>query len=88
MIHSNVLCVTGEKYWLWIPSGAGLVCGILRFFMSYPETVDGMYKEISHFHVDWKIAPQTIFLSLISLACGASLGPEQALVRVFICLFV
>jgi H+/Cl- antiporter ClcA len=47
--------------------------------------VDGIFKEINHFHVDWRIAPTSIFLSLVSLACGATLGPEQALVRINNC---
>lgn len=69
----------GEQYWIYVPMGAGFIVGVLRYFMNYPEQVDGLFKEINHYHVDWKIAPQTILLSLISLAGGASLGPEQAL---------
>ena len=61
--------------------GSGFLVGVLRYMMNYPEQVDGLFKEINTYHVDWTIAPQTIFLSLISLAGGASLGPEQALVR-------
>ena len=45
------------------------------------ETIDGIFKEINTYHVDHTIAPQTILLSVISLGGGASLGPEQALVR-------
>jgi hypothetical protein len=44
------------------------------------EQIDGIFKEINTYHVDHTIAPQTILLSCISLAGGATLGPEQALV--------
>lgn len=46
---------------------------------SYPENLDGIFKEINTCHVDYRHAPLTLFISMISLACGATLGPEQAL---------
>ena len=51
-----------------------------RVLLNYPEKIDGIFKEISHYHVEPSTAPATILLSAISLGGGCSLGPEQALV--------
>ena len=50
-----------------------------RVLLKYPESIDGIFKEIEHYHVNPKYAPATILLSAISLGGGACLGPEQAL---------
>lgn len=53
--------------------------GILRYFASYPNNLPGLFQEIHSYHVDPQWAPYTIIISAISLAGGASLGPEQGL---------
>ena len=69
----------GQIWWIAVPSGGGLVIGLIRYFVSFPENIDGMFKEIQHAHVDYKWAPFTYLISLISLSCGACLGPEAGL---------
>ena len=55
--------------------------GSLRVLMKYPENLPGFFKEVTDCHVDPTWAPHTVLLSAISLAGGANLGPEQAMVR-------
>jgi len=69
----------GKPYYILVTGGAGLIVGVLRYLLQYPETIDGLFKEIGEFHVEPGTAPATILLSAISLGGGASLGPEQAL---------
>ena len=54
---------------------------ICRYLVKYPESIPGIFKEIEACHVNPKTAPFTVLCSAMSLAGGASLGPEQALVR-------
>ncbi len=56
--------------------------GMIRWAFSYPETLPGIFQEILTCHVDPKWSPLTFVISAISLAGGATLGPEQGLVRV------
>lgn len=69
----------GHKWWIAVPAGAGLVIGVIRYIFTYPENLDGIFKEINTCHVDYRHAPLTLIISMISLAFGATLGPEQAL---------
>lgn len=73
------LCSIGRHYYILVTGGAGLIVGILRYVTKYPETLPGIFKEIEHARVEPTTAPYTIVFSAISLAGGASLGPEQAL---------
>ena len=72
----------GKPYYILITGGAGLIVGLLRYFLKYPETIEGLFKEIGNYRVEPSIAPATILISAISLGGGASLGPEQALVSI------
>ena len=54
------------------------VC-VFRYLYSYPDNLPGIFKEIGDYHVDPKYTPLTVFISAVSLAGGASLGPEQAM---------
>jgi H+/Cl- antiporter ClcA len=69
----------GKLEWIAITASAGFVVGCIRFFSAYPDNLPGLFQEIQAFHVDPTWAPYTIVLSAISLAGGASLGPEQGL---------
>ncbi len=60
---------------------AGLVIGILRYAFSFPDNMDGLFKEINNYHVHYSHVPLTYVLSMISLSFGATLGPEAALVH-------
>lgn len=71
----------GQKWWIAYSGGCGLLVGLMRYFLSYPATLPGIFKDIQDFHVDPKWAPITFCISAISLCGGATLGPEQALVR-------
>lgn len=69
----------GQLWWIAVPAGAGLVVGLIRYASSFPDNIDGMFKEIQTLHVDYKWCPYTYVISLISLSCGACLGPEAGL---------
>lgn len=69
----------GKKSWILITGGAGLIVGLVRYLYSYPDNLPGIFKEITDYHVDPTWSPLTVFISAISLAGGASLGPEQAM---------
>lgn len=56
------------------------IIAYFRWTFEYPEDMAGIFKEISTYHVDYYWSPLTVLISTVSLAGGASLGPEQALV--------
>lgn len=70
----------GKTYWIAITTVTGLLVGLIRFIIDYPDDMPGIFKEILSFHVDPKWAPATYIISAISLGGGACLGPEQAMV--------
>jgi H+/Cl- antiporter ClcA len=63
-----------------VSGGAGLLVGIIRYAVKYPRNLPGLFKDIHDFHVEPEWAPVTFLISVISLAGGATLGPEAALV--------
>lgn len=69
----------GKKYWIAITVGTGFTIGVIRWAFSYPDNLPGIFKDINTFHVEPKWTPITYFISALSLAGGATLGPEQAL---------
>jgi H+/Cl- antiporter ClcA len=71
-----------QKYWVIITTCTGLLVGTLRWAMKYPDNLPGFFKEVNTCHVDPLWAPHTVLLSAISIAGGANLGPEQALVNI------
>jgi hypothetical protein len=72
---------SGEKYWIFIAALTGFIVGLIRWTISYPDNLPGLFQEIITFQVDDRWAVASFFLSALSIAGGASLGPEQALVR-------
>ncbi len=54
--------------------------GLLRTITHFPEDLPGFFKEVQSCHVDYTHGPQVYLLSALSVAGGASLGPEMALV--------
>ena len=62
----------------------GLIVGTIRWVFSFPDDLPGFFKEVTTCHVDPHHMPLTFILSAVSIAGGASLGPEQALVSVCI----
>eukprot|EP01033_Poteriospumella_lacustris_P006619 gene6619-4769_t len=69
----------GKHYFIAIPTCAGFAVGLIRYFASYPDNLPGIFKDINTFHVEPKWIPYTYVISMVSLAGGATLGPEQAL---------
>ena len=66
-------------YWAGITTLTGFVVGTLRYLTNYPDNLPGIFKEILTYHVEPKWVIHSFILSMLSLAGGASLGPEQAL---------
>lgn len=58
--------------------------GLIRWGFAFPDDLPGIFKEISAYHVDPHHSPLVVVISAISLAGGASLGPEQAMVSLLI----
>jgi hypothetical protein len=79
---------TGEKYWIAITGGAGLLVGIIRYVTKYPRNLPGLFKDIHDFHVHPNWAPVTFLISTVSLCGGATLGPEQALVSAIMYMYL
>ena len=69
----------GKPYWIGVTMLGGFLVGLVRWLTDYPESIPGLFRDINDYHVEPKWAPVTFFISAISLSCGASLGPEQAL---------
>jgi H+/Cl- antiporter ClcA len=69
----------GKHYFIAIPTCTGFLIGLIRYLTSYPDNLPGIFKDINTFHVDPKWIPITYAISMMSLAGGATLGPEQAL---------
>jgi H+/Cl- antiporter ClcA len=69
----------GKPEWIIIVGTAGFLVGTLRWALKFPNDLPGFFKEVTSCHVDYTHAPQTLLLSAISIAGGASLGPEQAM---------
>ena len=76
---SQCIVNAGQLHWIGITAGTGLIVGLIRYFTAFPPAVAGLFKEINDCHVDSKWSIHTFLISAISLAGGASLGPEQAL---------
>ena len=69
----------GKPYWMAVTTGGGLLVGLIRWMTEYPDSVPGIFRDINDYHVEPKWSPITFLVSAVSLSCGASLGPEQAL---------
>jgi H+/Cl- antiporter ClcA len=69
----------GEWWWVAATTGAGLAVGLLRWATRLPESTPGLIEDIDDEHVDPRLVPGTVAVSLASLIGGASLGPEKPL---------
>jgi H+/Cl- antiporter ClcA len=70
---------SGDWWWLGVTCGGGLVVGILRVLPGFPGDVDGLFKEVASLHVHPSHSPLVFLTSMLSLALGASVGPEAAM---------
>ncbi len=62
-----------------VTAGAGVIVGVLRRFLHVPAKVPGTVEMLKEQRVEPSIVPGAVAVSLVSLAGGASLGPEDAL---------
>jgi H+/Cl- antiporter ClcA len=69
----------GSLWWVAVTTGAGVLVGVLRRAARLPRKLPGTVEELQDQHVDPSTALQATAVSLVSLAGGASLGPEDAL---------
>jgi len=69
---------TGHLWWVAVTAGAGLLVGVLRHVFRFPDKVPGTIQEMREAHVEPSNVLQKVAISLVSLAGGASLGPEAA----------
>ena len=62
-----------------VTAGAGLLVGVLRRVFRVPVKLAGTVEELKDQRVEPSTVPGAVAVSLVSLAGGASLGPEDAL---------
>ena len=62
-----------------VTAGAGVIVGVLRRFFRVPLKSAGTVEELKDQRVEPSTVPGAVAVSLVSLAGGASLGPEDAL---------
>jgi len=69
----------GSLWWVAVTAGAGVVVGVLRRGFRLPVKMAGTVKELQDQRVEPSTALQGAAVSVVSLAGGASLGPEEGL---------
>jgi H+/Cl- antiporter ClcA len=69
----------GSLWWVVVTAGAGVLVGVLRRFLTVPVKLPGTVKELKDQRVEPSTVLRAVAVSLVSLAGGASLGPEDAL---------
>jgi len=62
-----------------VTAGAGVLVGVMRRFFRVPVKLPGTAQELKDQRVEPSTVPKAVAVSLVSLAGGASLGPEDAL---------
>ena len=69
----------GSLWWVAVTAGAGVLVGVLRRVFRVPAKLPGIVQELTAQRVEPSTVPAAVAVSLVSLAGGASLGPEEAL---------
>ena len=69
----------GSLWWVAVTAGTGVVVGVLRRVFRVPLKLPGTVQELEDQRVEPSTVPGAVAVSLVSLAGGASLGPEDAL---------
>jgi len=69
----------GSLWWVAVTGGVGVVVGVLRRAFGLPAKLPGTIAEIKEQRTEPSTVLGAVAVSLLSLAGGASLGPEDAL---------
>ena len=69
----------GNLWWVAVTAGAGLIVGLLRRCFRVPPRCRARSRRSRRQRVEPSTVPGAVAVSLVSLAGGASLGPEDAL---------
>jgi H+/Cl- antiporter ClcA len=69
---------SGHLWWIAVTAGAGLLVGALRRAFRFPDKIPGTVQEMKEARVEPSTVLQKAAISVVSLAGGASLGPEAA----------
>ena len=69
----------GSIWWVAVTAGAGVAVGVLRRVFRLPTKLAGTVQELRDQRVEPSTALQGVAVSVVSLAGGASLGPEEGL---------
>ncbi len=69
----------GNLWWVAVTVGAGVLVGVLRRVFRMPVKVAGTIEDMQRAYVEPSSVPGKVAISVVSLAGGASLGPEAAL---------
>ena len=70
---------SGRWWWVAVTAAAGVLVGVLRRVLRVPAKLPGTMKELRDERVEPSTVLKAVAVSLVSLAGGASLGPEDAL---------
>jgi H+/Cl- antiporter ClcA len=69
----------GSLWWVAVTAAAGVLVGVLRRVFRVPVKLPGTVQELKDQRVEPSTVPAAVAVSLVSLAGGASLGPEAGL---------
>ncbi len=69
----------GSLWWVAVTAGAGVLVGVMRRAFHVPVKLPGTIAELKAQRVEPSTVPAAVAVSLVSLAGGASLGPEAGL---------
>ena len=78
-LPNNPGWLDGSLWWVAVTGAAGLLVGVLRRLFRLPAKLPGTVEELKDQRVEPSTVPKAVAVSLVSLAGGASLGPEDAL---------
>lgn len=69
----------GHLWWVGVTAGAGVLVGLVRRAFRLPPKLPGTIEDMRAERVEPASVPGKVAVSVLSLAGGASLGPEAAL---------
>jgi H+/Cl- antiporter ClcA len=69
----------GSLWWVAVTAAAGVLVGVFRRVFRLPAKLPGTVQELEDQRVEPSTVLKAVAVSLVSLAGGASLGPEDAL---------